>query len=71
MAIAMNKKGLKICEKSKDNDKMLSELREQGHKLHAEKLGNDGIEKIEQLIAQESKENYNPSCRYIHIYIYI
>ena len=54
MAIAINKKGMQICEKTKNKDKMLSELKDQGEKLQQEKYGAASDEVIKKIINNES-----------------
>ena len=54
MAIANNRKGMKICEETKNNDKMLSELKDQGNKLLQEKYGAASDEVIKQIINNDS-----------------
>jgi hypothetical protein len=54
MAIAINRKGMRICEKTKNNDKMLSELKDQGNKLQQEKNDAASNEVIKKIINNET-----------------
>jgi hypothetical protein len=48
--LAINRKGMRICEKTKNNDKMLSELKDQGNKLQQEKNDAASDEVIKKII---------------------
>ncbi|VDI63464.1 E3 ubiquitin-protein ligase TTC3 [Mytilus galloprovincialis] len=60
MAIAINKKGMRICEKTKNNDKMLSELKDQGQKLQFQKDGVASDEVLHQMIKNNRMDDSVP-----------
>jgi glutamate-1-semialdehyde aminotransferase len=55
MAIAINRKGMRICETIKNNDKILSELKDQGNKLQQEKNDAASDEVIKKIINNDAK----------------